>query len=227
MRLSFAMPAVALALSFSLFAASDAEIQAAIDRGESQPNVEKLFRQIEKQRTLKINRQGFGETVGKKAVMVTDLDYVSILSCEAHRRHMPVTVAGVKTALIRGVPIMGITRIMFKVEANGTYADALPNWEAPGVHMILTADGREIQPLTESDARNSRTTWGTTEHGVVTNNSGFLNYTPLYTTSLYDESRSHTWFLFRLPPDAAQYSLTVIAADGSQKQKAFSAELLR
>jgi hypothetical protein len=211
----------------SLFAASDAEIQAAIERGFEQPNTEKLFKQIEKRHTLRINRGGIGDTVGKSLVFVSDLDWVSILSSEAHRRHMPVTVAGVKAAIIRGVPVLGITRVLLVSQTTDMYADNLPKWSAPRVQVLLTVDGHEIQPFNQSGPHDSETSWGKTEHGVVTNNGGFVSYTPLYTSSLYDMLHSSAWFLFQLPENASAYSATVISGDGHEKHKEFSADLLR
>jgi hypothetical protein len=37
------------------------------------------------------------------------------------------------------------------------YIANLPKWQAPAVHMTITADGTEIQPLSESATERSET----------------------------------------------------------------------
>lgn len=224
MRL-FYLPAILLALSASLFAATDAEIQAAINRGCGRtPDL--LMKQIKKDHTVRLTRGGFHDPVAKKVTFILDTDYVALLASEAHRRHIRATVEGIKTAQITGGPILGVTRVLLQTDAVRNDSSSLADWSAPYVGLILTADGKQLRPLDSSGSEISETSFGKTEHGYLSDFGGFVSYTPLYTSALYDMIHSHTWFMFKLPYNADRYTVTVISGDGHEKSKDFGPEVL-
>ena len=124
-------------------------------------------------------------------------------------------------------PNMGAIHALLVVEATGMYKANMPKWQAPSVHMTITADGIEIQPTSETRGPNSETKIIPTEHGLITNNGGLTSYTPLYESSIYDVARSRTWFSFQLPATAKELRVTVISADGHEKSKDFDPSILQ
>jgi hypothetical protein len=122
-------------------------------------------------------------------------------------------------AEVKSWPGLGTTHVLLKAMSGGLFAANLSKWQAPAVHMILTADGVEIQPLSEGRTETSRLTILPTEHGIATSNHGITSYTPLYETAIYDMTTSRTWFAFDVPPHPSFLSVTVISSDGHEKNK--------
>jgi hypothetical protein len=199
---------------------TDAEIQSAIDAGRS-AKTRALWQRIEKRHSVRINRQAFVDTVGKTAIFLNDADLISLASSDAARRHQNFTVEDVKLW-----PNPGLTRVLLVAVAGGIYIANLPKWQAPAVHMTITADGNEIQPASESVTRSTETKVLPTEHGILTNSGGYTSYTPLYQSALYDVAKSRTWFSFALPKGAKSLRVTVISADGHEKFKDFDPAVL-
>jgi hypothetical protein len=200
---------------------TDAAIQSAIDSGRGVES-KKLWKSIEKHRGVKINGYSIGgDTVAKRAVFMTPADVIAFAASDAKRRHQILTLDTVK-----GWPDLGATRVMLTAEATGMYKMNLPKWQAPAVHMTITADGTELQPVSEGATKRTDTTIGATEHGIVTNNHGLTTYTPLYQSALYDVAQSRTWFSFYIPAAAESLKVTVISADGHEKSKNFGMEIL-
>lgn len=200
---------------------SDADIQKAIDSGRKS-TVKAIWSSIEKRQTVRINRSGFGDTVGKKAVFLTDSDTIAMAAADATRRHQVLS-----SATVRQWPNLGTVHVMLSAEASGIYAMNLPKWQAPAVHMTLTVDGVEIQPSEEGATERTETQILPTEHGIVTNQGGLTSYTPLYQTAIYDVARSNTWFAFAVPDGAGPIRVTVISADGHEKSKEFDGAILK
>ncbi len=182
---------------------SDAAIQKAIDSGRTLKS-QALWKNIEKSRSVRINRQTFADSVGKKAIFLTDQDLIALAASDAARRHRTLRVEEVKQW-----PNLGATHVILVAEAGGMYIANLPKWQAPAVHMTITADGNEIQPLSESD----------TERGE---SKLFLN-----DSVIYDVAHSRTWFAFYIPPGAVSLTVTVISYDGHEKHKDFDAAVLK
>ena len=74
---------------------SDAAIQQAIDAGCAS-KVKAIWSGIEKRHPLRVNRQGFGDTVGKTAIFPGDKDLIELAASEAARRHQTLSVTDVK-----------------------------------------------------------------------------------------------------------------------------------
>jgi hypothetical protein len=200
---------------------SDDAIQKAIDSGSAQ-TAQAVWKTIEKHHAVRINRQSFADSVGKTAVFMTDRDLITLAASEAARRHRGLTVGEVKRWRN-----LGTTHILLVAVAGGIYVANLPKWQAPAVHMTITADGREIQPLSESATESRETRLFTRQTGVVTRSGSVVTYTPLYESALYDVARSRTWFSFDIPPDSKQLTVTVISADGHEKYKEFDPSILK
>ncbi len=195
----------------------DDGIQRAINLGRS-TKTPALWKSIEKNHAVRINRQTFADTVGKTAIFLADRDIVAIAASDAARRHRSMTVDEVKQW-----PNLGAIHVLLVAEAGGMYIANLPKWQAPAVHMTITADGTEIQPLSESATERSETKLLPSQTGIVSRNGSVVTYTPLFESALYDVARSRTWFSFHIPPDAVHLTVTVISADGHEKHKEFDA----
>src|SRR5579872_3145100 len=185
-------------------------------------NVKTIWKSIEKNRSVRINRQGFGDTVGKTAIFLTEQDMISLEAAEANRRHQSLTVDDVSRWSLRGR-----TRVLLVAVAGGIYIANLPKWQAPAVHMTITVDGKEIQPESESNTGRSETRLGASQTGVVSRSGNLVTYTPLFESSIYDVARSRTWFSFNLPAAGSTFKVTVISSDGHEKSKEFSGAVLK
>lgn len=173
-----------------------------------------LWKGIEKNRSVRINRaSAFDDTVGKRAVFLTCRNLIVLTASDAARRHLMLSVDEVKQW-----PNLEATRVLLMAWANGVYAANLAKWQAPAVHMIVTADGHEIQPLSKSATTMSETRVLPSQTGVVSRSGNVVTYTPLNETALYDVASSRTWFSFKIPPDATSLIVTVISADGHEKR---------
>lgn len=200
---------------------SDDAIQKALDSG-SATTAQAVWKTIEKHHAVRINRQSFADSVGKTAVFLTDRDLITLAASEAARRHRGLTVGEVKRW-----SNLGTTHVLLVAVAGGIYVANLPKWQAPAVHMTITAVGREIQPLSESRTETRETQLFTGQTGVVTRSGNLVTYTPLYESALYDVARSRTWFSFDIPPDSVKLTVTVISADGHEKYKEFDPSVLK
>jgi len=196
-------------------------IQKAIDSGRA-TKTQVIWKSIEKNHAVRINRQSFADTVGKTAIFLTDRDLIALAASDAARRHRILSVAEVKLW-----PNLGATHVLLVAEAGGMYIANLPKWQAPAVHMTITVDGREIQPLSESVTERSETKLFPSQTGVVSRSGNVVTYTPLYESAFYDVARSRTWFSFDIPPDATRLTVTVISAEGHEKHKDFDAFKLK
>src|ERR1035441_6944587 len=63
---------------------SDADIQAAMERGKTTP-AKKLWEEIKKKQQYRINRAGFGDPIEKKVLILSDLDRIALEAAEAKR----------------------------------------------------------------------------------------------------------------------------------------------
>jgi hypothetical protein len=222
MRLSHVLLACAsLAAAAEQNPLSNDAIQKAINSGRA-TKVQAFWKNIEKNHAIRINRQTFADTVGKKAVFLTDRDLITLAVSDAARRHQVLTVDEVRLW-----PNLGAIHVVLVAEAGGMYIANLPKWQAPAVHMTITADGHEIQPLSESATQRSETKILPSQTGIISRSGNVVTYTPLYESALYDVARSRTWFSFDLPPDAVRLTVTVISADGHEKHKDFDASQLK
>jgi hypothetical protein len=195
---------------------SDDAIQNAIDSGRA-TKTKVLWKSIEKTHAVRINRQSIADSVGKTAIFVDDRDLIALAASDAVRRHRVLGVDEVKRW-----PNIGATHVLLVAEAGGAYIANLPKWQAPAVHMTITVDGREIQPLSESAGEKSEAELLASRTGVVAGTDP-----PLYESAFYGVARSRTWFSFDVPPDGASFTVTVISADGHERHKDFDASRLR
>jgi hypothetical protein len=198
---------------------SDSEIKQAIEAGQK-AKAKDIWKSVEKNRTVKIH--AIGDTVAKRVCFLTDADAIALASSDATRRHQVLTIEKV-----REWPDLGSIHALLIAQTSGIYVMNLPKWQAPAVHMIITADGREIQPESEGATKSEETKILPTEHGIVTNSAGVTSYTPLYQTAAYDLAKSNTWFAFKLPKGARTLRVTVISADGHEHHEDFDPKILR
>lgn len=220
MRLIVLVSLGALAVSAPGQSLPDAEIQSAINAGRAM-KTKAAWGSIQKLHSLRINREGIGDSVGKTVVFMGYRSLVLLEAAEAARRHQTLSVVDVKNW-----PDSGATRILLIAQAGGIYIGNIPKWQAPAVHMTITADGVEIQPLSETGAGRSQTVIGASQTGLVSRNGPLATFTPLYESALYNEARSRTWFSFDIPQGAKHLTVTVISVDGHEKHKDFDSGLL-
>src|ERR1017187_5743443 len=83
--LSFMCLLVALAVVALAQGPSDADIQAAMERGKTTP-AKKLWEEIKKKQQYRINRAGFGDPIEKKVLILSDLDRIALEAAEAKRQ---------------------------------------------------------------------------------------------------------------------------------------------
>lgn len=201
---------------------SDKEIQKAIDLGRA-TEVRAVWKSIQKNHLVRINRpavSAFGDIVGKRAIFLNDRDLVVLAASDTSRRHHVLTIAEV-----RQWRSLGATHVLLVAEGSGD--TDLSKWRAPAVHMTITADGREIQPLSESITESSQTEIISGENGLVSRSGNVATYTPLYQPPFGEPNFSCTWFSFNIPPGAENLTITVISKDGHEKHADFSASMLR
>lgn len=202
---------------------SDKQIETAIAGGTSRP-FSKIWKDVEKEHEVRVNRAGIGDTVGKTLFFLTPSAAISLEAAERKRRHQSFTVEEAKQNHSDET-----VQVLLKVEATGMYAMNVVKWQAPAVHMTLTLDGNELQPVREAThSETSRQVLGEQQHGILhSDGSGNISYTPTYTTAIYDMTHSSTWFRFAVPEDVKKASVTVISSDGHEKHKEFDPAILR
>src|SRR6266852_7565419 len=74
---------------------SDADIQAAMERGKTTPG-KKLWDEIKKKQQVRMNRAGFGDPIEKKILLLSDLDRIALEAAEARRELREITVNDIK-----------------------------------------------------------------------------------------------------------------------------------
>ncbi len=80
---------------------SDAEIQAAMDRGTTTP-AKRLWNEIKKKQQYRINRAGL-DPIEKKVLILSDLDRIALEAAEAKRQLRELSVDDIKKTLPLGV----------------------------------------------------------------------------------------------------------------------------
>ena len=177
---------------------SDAEIQNAIDTG-STTKPQTLWKNIKSNRGVVINRITIVDQVGKQAVFMSDLDLIASAASDAARRHSVLRVGEVKQW-----SNLGATHVVLIARVETRNALGILEWQAPAVHMIITADGNEIQPLSESPSESSET-----RNLFVAN------------------AESQTVFDFHIPSGPKSLRVTVISSSGRERHKDFDASKLK
>jgi hypothetical protein len=124
-------------------APSDADIQAAIERGKTTP-AKKLWDEIKKKQQYRINRAGFGDPIEKKVLILSDLDRIALEAAEAKRQLREISVDDIK----KNLPL-GVIDVLLEANCyNNLYAGSLPKWgPSGGVHLVLKVGEKVIQPL--------------------------------------------------------------------------------
>jgi hypothetical protein len=172
---------------------------------------------------VRVNRAGappFGDAVGKRVIFINDRDLIALAASDTSRRHHILTIAEV-----RQWPSLGITHVLLAAE---TSSDTdISKWRAPVVHVTITADGREIQPLSESITESTQTEIAPGENSLVSRSGNVATYTSLYHPPFGEPNYSCTWFSFDIPPSAEYLTVTVISADGHEKHVDLSASKIR
>lgn len=189
---------------------TDAEIAAAIARGQSTPT-KKLWAEIKKAHEVRLNRGSFGNRVAKKVVFISDLDRVALESAEAARELREVSVSGIKTQMN-----FGVTDVLLEATVSSSaLIGELNTWSARGgVHMVLKIGGATIQPIGKAAGPSEAVSIMPQEHGLVTSNGPLVTYTPLYRSAWYERDSLGTWFTFPELRDT-QKGITVIVISGT------------
>ena len=123
---------------------SDAEIEAAINRGRSTPP-KVLWQELRKKETL-ITRGDFGKPVELRVAFLTDSDRIAIQVLYAQHELREFSVEDAKKQL-------GMTQVLLEAKCgNMGGTAALQNWTVQGrVHMVLKIAGKIIQPSQKQD----------------------------------------------------------------------------
>jgi hypothetical protein len=195
---------------------SDADIQAAIERGKTTP-AKKLWDEIKRKQQYRINRAGFGDPIEKKILILSDLDRVALEAAEAKRQLREISVDDIK----RNLPF-GVMEVLLEANCyNNMYAGSLPKWgPGGGVHVVLKVDGKVVQPLEKGAGQSDSVSILPQEHGVVSRQESMVTYTPLYRSAIYERASERAWFTFpALPIDVKTFTVTAISGEGKQKER--------
>lgn len=194
---------------------SDADIQAAINKGRSS-NAKSLWKEIKKKQQFRINRAGL-DPIEKKVLLLSDKDRIMLEAAEAKRQMREISVAEIK----RHIP-MGVSEILLEANCyNHMYAGSLPKWGPDGgVHLVLKIDGKVVQPQASRAGTADSVSLLPQEHGILSRQGTTVTYTPLYQTAIYERASLRAWFAFpEIPRDVKTMTVVVISGDGKQKEK--------
>ena len=217
MRFSFLI-SVLMLCGTSMYAQSlsDAEIQAAMERGISVP-AKKLWEDIKKKQQYRLNRAGFGDPIEKKVLVLSDRDRIALEAAEAKRQLREISVDDIKNNLP-----LGVMDVLLEANCyNNLYAGSLPKWgPSGGVHLVLKVGEKVIQPLERRAGGSDAVSVLPQEHGVISRQGSMITYTPLYRSAIYERASERAWFTFpALSPDVKSFVVTVISGEGKQKEK--------
>ena len=81
---------------------TDADIQAALSRGQATPG-KRLWAEIKKKQQFRLNRAGMGDPIEKKILVLTDLDRIALESAAAKRQLREISIGDVKQHLPFGI----------------------------------------------------------------------------------------------------------------------------
>jgi len=218
MALVFAAVAItASAASISLAQSlSDADIQAAMERGRTTP-VKKLWDEIKKKQQVRMNRAGFRDPIEKKILLLLDRDRIALEAAEAKRQLREISIDDIKNNLP-----LGVMDVLLEANCyNSLYAGSLPKWgPGGGVHVVLRVGDKVIQPLEERAGVGDSVSVLPQEHGVVSRQGAMVTYTPLYRTAIYERASERAWFRFPvLSADVSAFTVVAISGEGKQKEK--------
>jgi hypothetical protein len=196
---------------------SDADIQAAMERGKTTP-ARKLWDEIKKKQQVRLNRAGFGDPIEKKVLFLSDRDRISLETAEAKRQLRNITVDDIK----RNVPL-GVIDVLLEANCyNNMYAGSLPKWGPHGgVHVVLKlGEGDAIQPIEKRAGQADAVSVLPQEHGLVSRQGNEITYTPLYRSAIYERASERAWFTFpAFSTDVKTFTVIAISGEGKQKEK--------
>jgi len=195
---------------------SDAEIQAAMERGISVP-AKKLWEDIKKKQQYRLNRAGFGDPIEKKVLVLSDRDRIALEAAEAKRQLREISVDDIKNNLP-----LGVMDVLLEANCyNNLYSGSLPKWGPNGgVHLVLKVGEKVIQPLERRAGGSDAVSVLPQEHGVISRQGSMITYTPLYRSAIYERASERAWFTFpALSPDVKSFVVTAISGEGKQKEK--------
>ena len=215
-KLSFMCLLVALAVVALAQGPSDADIQAAMERGKTTP-AKKLWDEIRKKQQYRMNRAGFGDPIEKKVLVLSDRDRIALEAAEAKRQLREISVDDIK----KNLPF-GVMDVLLEANCyNNLYAGSLPKWgPSGGVHLVLKVGEKVIQPLEKSVGGSDAVSVLPQEHGVISRQGSMVTYTPLYRSAIYERASERAWFTFPvLPPAVKSFVVMAISGEGKQKEK--------
>jgi len=195
---------------------SDADIQAAMERGKTTP-AKKLWEEIKKKQQYRINRAGFGDPIEKKVLILSDLDRIALEAAEAKRQLREISADDIKKSLP-----LGVMELLLEANCyNNMYAGSLPKWgPSGGVHVVLKVGDKVIQPLEKRVGESDSVSVLPQEHGVVSRQGNTVTYTPLYRSAIYERASERAWFTFpALSGDVKTFTVIAISGEGKQKEK--------
>lgn len=197
---------------------TDADIQAAINRGKASPT-NKLWKEIRKKQQVRINRAGLVDAVDKKVTFITDADRIALLAANANEEKRTFTVEMVK----RTVPL-DVTEVLLEASCyNELYAGSLPQWGLDGgVRLLVEADGKPVPAQEKRLARIDNFGEVPQGPGIGSQPGNAPTYIPLYHISLYEKAAQRAWFTF--PPigkDVKNLTVTVVSGAGKRRGKQF------
>jgi hypothetical protein len=197
---------------------SDADIRAALERGQTTP-AKKLWQEIKTKQQFRLNRAGLSDPIEKKVLILTDRDRISLEAAEAKRQLRKLSVEDVK----RTVPL-GVVDVLLEANCyNNLYAGSLPKWGPNGgVHVVLDIGESVIQPIGKRSGGSDSVAVLPQEHGVVSGQGNSVTYTPLYRTAIYERASLRAWFAFPAPSaNVKTITIKAISGEGKSKQKEF------
>ena len=196
-------------------APTDADINAALERGKATP-AKKLWAEIKKKQQVRMNRAGL-DPIEKKILLLSDLDRIALEAAEAKRQLREIGLNDIKQNLA-----LGVMELLLEANCyNNLYAGSLPKWGPNGgVHVVLKVGDKVIQPLDKKAGVGDSASVLPQEHGVVSRQGNVVTYTPLYRSAIYERASERAWFTFPvIPADMSRFTVVAISGEGKQKEK--------
>src|ERR1035437_5505393 len=153
-------------------APSDADIQAAMERGKTTP-AKKLWDEIRKKQQYRMNRAGFGDPIEKKVLILSDLDRIALEAAEAKRQLREISADDIKKSLP-----LGVMEVLLEANCyNNMYAGSLPKWgPSGGVHVVLKVGDKIIQPLEKGVGESDSVSVLPQERGFLSRRGNMVPY---------------------------------------------------
>lgn len=201
-----------LAISCLAQELSDADIQAALDRGKSS-TPERLLAAIEKKQQIRINRPTPRDPVGKSVTLFNDRDRIAIFASQ----NKEATVE-----LVRRTVPLGVIEVLFEASCyNNMNESSLPQWGPEGgLKFALIADGQALEPVRQRVGERDTYARTPQEPGIGGRQGNEASYVPLYRIAVYEKASQRAWYMYPAwSKSVSTLTINVTSGDGKSREK--------